>query len=424
MKIALFSYEYPPDTAHGGVATCAFHTARMMAERGHHVEVFAGSYKRNQSTQAQGVTVHRLKHTDHGTFQDAIIPAFTQRQAAVGFDVIESPELEAEGWGVMRQSPQVARVVKLHCPNELIRQATHGQYDPPKPLERIRLHLDSAIHGQKPYWAGSGRPVTASPQSQRLEEAERELACAADVVITPSRHLGQRVVDTWGIDPSVIHRVPNVLVPDQQTLAIPFDTQTRVVTYIGRLEPLKGVFDLARAIPLIRRGQPDAGFRLIGESQDTGVFGDMRLYLQRTLLRRASGYVEMTGAVPRDRISHYLSEAEVCVFPSIMDNFPYVCLEAMAAGRAVVGTLDTGMQEMIEDGRTGRLVPQQAPERIAQAVLDLMQDRERRIAIGAAARRHVTRAYSTDTLGPLQELAYEEALARRDSRLSQQKAKV
>lgn len=417
MKIALFSYEYPPDTAHGGVATCTYQTAMMMACRGHHVEVFVGSETRSITEHVNGITVHRLRHPDHGSFHQAIGPVFTERHRTIRFDVIETPELEAEARDAMAQAPDVARVVKLHCPNLYLRQATHGRYNPPALFERARLHFDAWRQGHKPYWAGSRRPAPASPQSLHLEQLEHELAKQADVVITPSQHLGQRIITDWGIERSRIRHVPNVFCPGHAMLSLPIQTRTRRVTYIGRLEPLKGIFDLARAIPIIRRRFPDARFRLIGESQASDIFGDLRHYLDQTLLRRERDRVELIGEVPAERIPNYLGESDVCVLPSILDNFPYACLEAMAAGRAVVGTLGTGMQEMIDHDQTGRLVPMFNPHAIADAVVDLLQNDQRRWAIGQSARQHVIDTYNTTSLGPLHEQAYALAIMQRDKRL-------
>jgi hypothetical protein len=68
MKIAFISYEYPPDSAHGGIATYMHQAARMMSGRGHHVEVFAGSRHRSGTFCEDGVLVHRLIEECHMDF--------------------------------------------------------------------------------------------------------------------------------------------------------------------------------------------------------------------------------------------------------------------------------------------------------------------------------------------------------------------
>jgi len=417
VRIALFSYEYPPETAAGGIATCTHHTARMMAGCGHEVEVFAGSFVRSNRSTTEGVTVNRIRHDNHETFSVAAAPVFTERHAAARFDLMESPELLAEAAAAFNHAPEVARVVKIHSPNTLLHTSTHGQYHPPSFFDRVRLHLDALSQGEKPYWAGSGQPAPMTEHHRFIETMEREIACQADAVITPSVHLGQFISDSWQIPSDKLHHVPNVFMPSPAMLGIPTDSRTHRVTYIGRLEPLKGVFDLARAIPIIRKQFPSTRFRLIGESQYSDIFGDLGQYLRKTLLRRDMDVIEIPGPVPAEQIISSLNETEICVLPSILDNFPYACLEAMAAGRGVIGTVETGMAEMIEDGVSGKLVPKFSPQAISEAVCHWLAHPDLRQEAGIAARERVCNAYSPSVLGPMQEQAYTQALVRREQRL-------
>ena len=90
----------------------------------------------------------------------------------------------------------------------------------------------------------------------------------------------------------------------------------------------------------------------------------------------------------------------------------------MAAARGVIGSSAGGMTEIIDHGRTGLLIPPRDPNLIAAAILELLRDPTRRIAMGAAARAHVTTAFAPDVIAPLQEASYVRAIAqsRRDSR--------
>ena len=96
----------------------------------------------------------------------------------------------------------------------------------------------------------------------------------------------------------------------------------------------------------------------------------------------------------------------MCVFPSVWENFPYVCLEAMAAGRGVIASSGGGMAEIIDDGRTGRLVEPRDPRGLADAMLEMLADPAGRIAMGKKARAHIGVAYSSKVIGPLQEASY------------------
>jgi glycosyltransferase involved in cell wall biosynthesis len=179
------------------------------------------------------------------------------------------------------------------------------------------------------------------------------------------------------------------------------------------LEIRKGVLDLARAIPLVVRHYPKAKFRFVGSpdlSPKPNV--DMRQYLEHTL-RYYGQSVEFTGPIPLDSIAEVLATSDICALPSIWDNFPNVCLESMAAARAIVGSSAGGMAEMLDCGKVGRVIPPRSPKKIAEAVIELLEDPELRIKLGRAARARLLAEYSEDRIGPLQEASYIRAIERR-----------
>jgi glycosyltransferase involved in cell wall biosynthesis len=84
----------------------------------------------------------------------------------------------------------------------------------------------------------------------------------------------------------------------------------------------------------------------------------------------------------------------------------------MSAARGVIGSSSGGMAELIEDGRTGLLVPHRSPEAIAKAIVALLRAPQRRMAMGRAARKRVLTTYSANAIGPLQEASYARAINR------------
>ncbi len=75
----------------------------------------------------------------------------------------------------------------------------------------------------------------------------------------------------------------------------------------------------------------------------------------------------------------------------------------MVAARAVIGSSAGGMAEMIDDGRTGLLVPPRNPRAIADALIRLLRDPKSLAQFGLAARAHVLATYGSNQVGPLQE---------------------
>jgi glycosyltransferase involved in cell wall biosynthesis len=147
-----------------------------------------------------------------------------------------------------------------------------------------------------------------------------------------------------------------------------------VIGYVGRIEPRKGVLDLVRAAPAIRRLHPGARVVLLGS--DT--FGTDADYGARVA---ASTDAEHCGWV--DPGSGVMSHLDLLVLPSYEEPFGTVLAEAMAAGTPVVATTVGGLPEVVTDDVDGVLVPPGRPDALAVGVLRALG---RRDELGANAR--------------------------------------
>src|SRR5207244_5175351 len=243
-------------------------------------------------------------------------------------------------------------------------------------------------------------------------DIERSHVVEADAISAPSRSIAERVARDWKLDRHRIEVFPNVYAPDPALLGLAAETRTNTVTCLGRLEVRKGIVDLADAVGMVVKRKPQTRFRFVGpvpgSSPTPGQ--DMKQFLSARL-GAASHAVEFVPPIARDQLATVLAKTDICVFPSIWENFPYVCLEAMAAGRGVIGSRAGGMSEMIEPGTSGLLVEPRAPKEIAEAILLLLESPDRRVAMGAAARQRVLDEYCCERIAPLQEAFYRRAMA-------------
>ncbi|MGI4788517.1 MAG: glycosyltransferase family 4 protein [Janthinobacterium lividum] len=406
MHIAFISYEYPPDTAVGGIATYIKQAASMLSSRGHQVEVFTASKTRSGTENENGILVHRIQDIgaqSDGTqdFPARVARIFAQRHEAAAFDVLEGPEYRAEAREAVKFVPGIPLVVKLHTPSYLLRSMNTSLYSP---AHRILSAAKSLLRRERPFY-----------DYEPEEDIERSHCLDADEVAAPSRSIGEEVIQGWGLDAERVAYYPLSYVPNERLLRIPIQTQTNVVTYYGRLEMRKGVVDLAEAIPLILRQCPAARFQFVGRSLPSPKMGtDMKAFLAQKLARYGDA-VKFLNPIPPEEIPDLLSSTDICVFPSLWESFGYTCLESMAAGRGVVATSPSGMAEMLQEGDTqyGLLVPPKSPNEIARTVIDLLQNPERRMRFGSEARQRVLDHYSLNQVGELQESSYRRAIQRR-----------
>ena len=99
----------------------------------------------------------------------------------------------------------------------------------------------------------------------------------------------------------------------------------------------------------------------------------------------------------RSDVEDVLASLDVVVLSSFtIECFPYAILEAMAMGVPAVCTAVGGLPEMIEDGVTGRLVPPKDPAALAEGIIDVLSDEDRRRAMGVAARERLERNFTLE----------------------------
>ncbi|MEO1235935.1 MAG: glycosyltransferase family 4 protein [Planctomycetota bacterium] len=397
MRVAFVSFEFPPDTCDGGIATYVRQAATMLAKRGHRVSVFSATPQEDtarRETEA-GVEAFRVYTPNRYEFAERVAPAFADEHQREPFDVVETPDFMADGRVIAEAHPELPLVMKLHTCSQILREVGR------------EIPLWAYTKG----WVKAGLTMTR-PWWMRLpmERIEREHAGRADVVAAPSASIADRTRELWRL-PRAPELMPNPFEVDERFLDIPVETETRRVLFVGRLEARKGVYELARAIRQLHRKHPDWAFRFVGHAHPW----DREKVV--ALAGPAAAAMEFVGKVPHAELPRQLADADVSVIPSRWENFPTVCLEAMAAARGIVGSRFGGMAEMLEHGRHGLLVDPSQPKSIAAALGELMSDPARRMALGRAARTRVRQQYNADSVVQRQEAVYRQAIESRSRRL-------
>jgi len=148
----------------------------------------------------------------------------------------------------------------------------------------------------------------------------------------------------------------------------------RVVLFVGKLSPGKGVADFLAAARIVAPACPGILFVLAGE-------GDVAA---------TEPFIRHLGPLANRDVLALYPLADVVVVPSVIpDALSRVILEAMSSGRPVVATRVGGTPELVLDGKTGLLVERNDPGGLAEAVLAILRDDALRDALGAAGRRHL-----------------------------------
>jgi glycosyltransferase involved in cell wall biosynthesis len=200
------------------------------------------------------------------------------------------------------------------------------------------------------------------------------------------------------------------------------------VTYVGRVSPEKGVHVLLDAFERVSRECPGATLDIIGPANSGSLpfldpgreephlrplypfFRDRDSYLpylKAKVARGEAGPVRFLGHVRHDELPGHYRQSDVFVIPSVIhEPFGIPLAEAMACGLPAVATSGGGFPEVVRDGATGLLVPRGDAQALAEAIIGLLRDRPRRVAMGDAARRRALGNFSWEAVLPELERHY------------------
>jgi glycogen synthase len=384
VKIALLSFEYPPDTGFGGIGSYTWHHARALARLGHDVHVLAGARGPSalRSEEEDGVRVFRFWADGAAMrafyrlgalrlwwtrqrLQNAwsMYEGFKALQREHRYDLVEMPECGAEGALVTRRM-DVPTVVRIHSPSRLIMP----YYD----VRRSDIALCSAIEQQA---LTHGTALTACSQFVAVE-AKRRLGIDRAIPVIPNG-LDLEWFDSTadGVDVREKYRLPR---------------ERLLILFAGRMEPRKGIAllpEIARSI--LERFE--VTLALAGDD----LFGHVKTTLLPSLASHSlKGSIHWLGALPYAEVRPLVRSADIVLMPSLWENCPYSCLEAMAAGRSVVVSDQGGMPELIQDGVNGLLARAGEAASFIECLSQLIDDAPRREQLGAAARDTVSRRHA------------------------------
>jgi glycosyltransferase involved in cell wall biosynthesis len=220
-------------------------------------------------------------------------------------------------------------------------------------------------------------PESAAYMRLMLRVADRVIAC--------SPHVAEYAVRVL---PSVAGRVavvPNGIQPSDYASVVPATWPRPYALALGRLHPQKG-FDLL--VDAFALANPPVDLLFAGG-------GPERAALEARVAAAGIGdRVHFLGEVDRARAASLLRGSRVTVIPSRFEGHPLVCLEAMAAGAAVIATEIPGLPEELVSGTTGIVTPQADVPALAAAIRDVVGDEARARSLGAAARAAAARFLS------------------------------
>ena len=306
--------------------------------------------------------------------------------------------LEADGVPVER-----VRLSRAFDPRAFARILRRARRDRPDVVHTHLVHAD--FHGlpagrlaRVPALVSTKHGFNAFRDRKAFATADRAVASLADVHVAISAGLARYLAESEGFDAATFEVVHYGIEAGSEPPPLPGAPRLAIV---GRLIPIKGHDVLLRAVARARERLPGLTLEIAGD-------GELEQELRATAIRLGLGdAVTFLGRVaPVDPV---LERAEVVVVPSFGEGFGMVALEAMERGRPVIASDVGGLPEIVDEGRTGLLVPPGDVEALARAIAELA-DPARAASMGEAGRARALAEFSQDRCTERIAALYETAL--------------
>ena len=372
-RLALLSFHGCPvarlgekDT--GGMNVYVLQLARELGLRGNKVDVYTRSHD-PQDPQVvdlgHGARVVHLRAGDYDNTKDSLyeyIPEFIgnlcefQRSESIAYDLVHSHYWLSGRVGMyLSRRWNVPHVVTFHTLAKTKLRARAGEIE-----SELRASMESRV-------------MNASDAMVVSTEQEKE-----DIALLYGAPRGKIQVIPAGVDLGLFR--PMQKDQARQSLGL---TEKKIVLYVGRIEPLKGIDILLNAMALLE-DQTDTRLLVVGGKPGH----DDELARLKSLAAQLgiADTVSFTGAVRQTELPKYYGAADVFVLPSHYESFGLAALEAMACGVPVVVSRVGGLKTFVKDGKSGYLIPWRCPEPFAQRLSILLANPALRESMGNAAR--------------------------------------
>jgi len=367
MKIALLSEKYTPDL--GGLAISTGRLGDSLAAAGHDVRLFAPTVNlpatMKQTLRPSGVHVTRFGA--HKRVDDTLVNWFeliAEEHQRKPFDLIHAYFLPMAGFvgAYAGKYLGVPSVVSIRG-NDIERAA----FDPSK-FSHVMYALQHAD------------AVTTNASI---------LAKKAKAFVNREIHLIPNGIDTELFKPmernDVLAETVGVETGKKK------EERSAVIGFVGELREKKGQLTLQFAYAQVNKQQPTT-LLIVGEVRagaDEQAWAEFRS-------ANPDYQVVVTGQVPHKDLPAYYSLMDVFVHPSLRDGMPNALLEAMACGLPVISTPVGGALDVIQDGKNGVLVNVNDGNALAEKILELLDDPEKRAALGKNARESIMDRFSPE----------------------------
>ncbi len=417
-RVCMLSYHTCPLAAPGGKETGGMNVyvrelSRELGRRGHRVAIF---------TRSESADVPHVVDTDLGeTVRVVHVPGGPEKPAG-----------KAEAW---QHVGEFVTGVADHMARWRVRyDLYHAHYWMSGWVARQLQRRHAAPLVQMFHTLGALKDLArgdgATPEIAPRREEERRLMEVADAIVAATAADLAAMEALYGVDPARVHLIPpgvdlvlfRPLPREEAAARIGMPPDHRMILFVGRMDPVKGLDTLVRAMAMIVAWEPEWQERAClciagGDKTDDRERMDREM-ARIDALRHELGLASVAqflGALPQEELPWYYSAAQVVVVPSRYESFGMVALEAMACGTPVIASNVGGLASIVRHGQTGFLVPDGDVLALAHRLRELLDRPELGRALGRHGRA-IAEAYGWPSIAERIERLYDTVLERARSR--------
>lgn len=371
LRIAFATPEYVTEEYFdGGLANYLHRLAKALADMGHDVHVVTLSEVDESEFEHEGVRVHRIMAGKWcSQFQ-----RLTRYRLPTAISLLDL-------------SVRIYRRLKQLNAEQPLQLAQFSNYSCCGLVSMCFLNVPHVLRASsyQPAW-NDALGIKRSLDSRIVGRLEGLQFRLSRHVYAPSHNLQQMLMKKAGLPDVRVIRSPFYVETrdDDSSVHDQFLQGKKYLLFFGRLQLHKGVHTLAQALPRFLDRYQDAYVALVGRDMESSLAPSMADYVRARCGRFADRLVVL-DRLPHRQLYPVIAGAHLVVLPSLIENFPNACLEAMGLGKVVIGTVGTSFEELISDGATGFLVSPDNPEALADKLISAWIDPQLD-AMGAAAR--------------------------------------
>ena len=363
MKICLTINSSPWSTFKGGGQLAVHHLACALFSKGHQVHVLYSKYSHEQFNIDVPYKIHWVNHHDFATvnlnifsFSRVLGPLAKKEK----FDVIHGNAEESYWTGKISKKNKSIYVFTSHTPNIPTTGMLKGINRPVRFLKNINTYfLRSAI-------------------------------IEADHVVAFSKFSGDLIIK--GVGDTCVNKL-KIIPPGVESSWFKVErkpSSNSELLYWGRLEDEKGLPELFHALEVVSKVIKDINLTIVGEGN--------RLMDYKSLVADLSltDRVQFMGWLSSSKIQSLSAQSRLGLFPSRVESFGLSVVEAMAAGLPVIVASGGALQENVEKGVTGTLVPVNNAGALAKAIISTLENSKHTESMARDAKKLVQHKFNWD----------------------------